>query len=602
MGTGLIALQLVVMSSTVTASAADAASSTVADALGLDDLPLSEEDLALLEALDTETPTVAEHPPWWPPPDGAVRRVARVRLIEPVARSIAESFEALPTRVGTVRSGRRVSVLVDGVRIDPILPDAGRLWLSRDARLTSSVGLSASADLARDPRTHVGAIDVQMWRPSNTGVEASAFARTADRSAGAFAAGGVAGDAGYAGIAVYGARQGSLRIQTITASAELPAAQQRFGATARAAHAITDWAAVSAGLDFETADPDGPRGYQLLGFVRGALQGQRGEAEVRYAYVRYDSDVVLRSARVDRVDASGAFFVTDHLTAIGGGALAFGRVDLSSLRQDQLEGFVGLRLDTDAIDGELVARWVDATSTELDGREVTTSVPLFGGHVTWQIAEPLALRVKASQGSSVLPPAYVAAGFDDHERSFTAEVGPLLTLDDLWLSAHLFSTWLTDTTAFDRDAGTLVSRDGSWYGAEATGAWSITDALSIAGLVALTRPVTDGDVRIDGVPSVRWFGSVRYDIWAHDLFFSAFARGVTTPLFDEAPRAIIDPTRLNGPLGGGQRFGASAGLGVGYGLTVRATVENALDEVVVHHNRVAPGSGVDLRVALDWSY
>lgn len=604
MGIGLVALQIVVASSTVTSSTvAVGLAETATDALELDDLPLSEEELALLEALDTETATVAPRAPWWPAPDADGRqRVARARIVEPVARTLTEAFDIAPTRVGTVRSGRRVAVHVDGVPIAPVVPYASQLWMRRDPRLTSSVVLSPSSRLADDARTSVGRLDLTMFSGPDVGAGAdvSAVARTADRSAGVFAGAGYRGSSVGASGALYAGRRGATRIPTVTGIREASTAERNYGATLRGRIAPMDRVEFSGGLDLEVADDHEDRAGYGMGFLRAELLGDAANA--RFTFAHFDYRFVNGTARTERVDASGAWRLSSMVELFGGGSFALTSYDIDDAspptrQHDQFEGFAGGRLDTARFDLELTTRWVDARTK--GATDLQTSTPLFGGQATLDVIEPLAIRLSVAQGLTADP--IIAWTNDAYERSVTAELGPLLRLEDLWVQMSVFASWLIDSPAFESTTGELARDDGHWIGFEATGQWSITEALTVAGVVAWTRPSEDDERQIDGVPSVRWYGSARYDLFEPDVYFTIFGRGASSPFAEVPARVVIEPWVDNDPLAASMRFGASAGLGLGNGLRLWATVENVLDEVVVNHDRNEPAAGVDLRVMLGWT-
>lgn len=528
---------------------------------------------------------------------GVQQRIPRARLLDSIGRTLAESFDRAPSPIGTVRGGRRVALSVDGVRIDPIVEDARRRWLAFDPKAVDHVDVSTAFASTSDPRTEVARADITMRAAPEDGAFLDVFGtgRSADRSAGVFVAGGAGGeDLGFAASA-HVDRDGATRIATITGTDELGDPRRRFGGSFRGrwdAGAVR----VTAGADIDDADV-----RTHLVYTRAALRLEGLAVDLHGAQLGYGADASTYQLGLD-----AALALAGPFALLAGGALASGAVDTASAAGalDRYEAYVGVRLDTAIFDATVSARWA-RYETRFGPRAVETNALLLGAVAEVALAAPLALRLSAQQGIRALAPTTlgtVEAPPGGQERSTTIDVGPILRFDSFWLRADVFVTWFDDTLLYRFPANATSVGDGRWYGIEAEGAWSITDALSFAGAVAWTRPEADAeDAYLDGVPSVRWFGALRYDLLAQGAYFSIHARGVSAPLIDSAARVVVDPLVRNAPLRSSRSFGASAGFFLGAGFSLRATVENVLDEVVVRHDVVAPGAGVDLRVMLGYA-
>lgn len=596
MGAAAVVLGLFVASSSV-------ATGTDAAALGdLGDLPLSAEDLALLDALaDTATAT-AERKPWWPAPQGA-QLVPRARLVEPSARSVREAFVVAPTVVGTLRGGRRLALTIDGTRIDPIVPNATETWMGIDPRFLGASTIGRGAALVRDPRSDAARLELMLTpAPDSAGIDirTSALARSADRSAGAFVGMGAANR--LSGVSIGGLVERFSPTRTITpANNEFVGSPgRRFAVSSRGRilGASDDWLRLDAGFDFVALEPNGIDTISAHhAHFRASARAGAFEASVKSGVVGYDGDT-------DATSVSGGvtarYRPLSWLSFEAGGEGALGQIERpAGGHLDRAEAFAGARVDTEHFAAALAARYAryDAgygDTTVDEGRF------LVGGNASAVLFGPLSLRVSASQGMTPHVPAYVASSslvepITGHEKSFTVEGGPQFVTESLWLSVNVFAVWLDDTF-LGLAGGPVVPGDGRLLGVEAEGRWRLTEDLALASSIGWSSIDALLTARAEGVPTLRWFGAVRYDLPSRDAFFSAYARGTTSS--PDAAVFVDVFQRDNTRYVGSQRLGAMAGLALGYGFTLRALIDNVLDQIVVPHDVVGAGTGIDLRVTL----
>ncbi|MCA9548433.1 MAG: hypothetical protein KC933_00260, partial [Myxococcales bacterium] len=171
------------------AAAGSAVPPTSTAAADLGEIPLSDEELALLEALATSS-AAAEVPAPTAPPSRLVadrwgrRRVAEADLTAPAARSVDEALETQPVLRGGWRYGPNAAVMVEGLLIESRVARA--VWRRADPFLFEALTLDELGDHAGVSDALGGALTLSVHRAgARARGEAAALVRTADRGAAA---------------------------------------------------------------------------------------------------------------------------------------------------------------------------------------------------------------------------------------------------------------------------------------------------------------------------------------------------------------------------------------------------------------------------------
>ena len=537
-------------------------SATAAEDL-FDALPLSADDLALIEAL-ADTASAAD------PVDAPLvfiegADVVAERWIDAgLGRTVAENLDARPTllvmRRRSVardtlvlrgRGGHRVDVRVDGVRLHDaasnVIDDA-RTWL---------------VDPWSVERAIVGTRSVELFGATprdGPHSRARIIGRGADRSSGAYAAGEV-GD-GEAGFRV-GAGYADQRALSLGGRTDAPdSAHQRIHAAGRA-HVLGE--RVRLGLDFDRVlNPPGDavdavQRRMIFGHV--LLGDDRLLADVLVAHQSFDNPAGPRSASQSLQLAASARmrFNADFAARVGAEAsLSTADLGRSFGRSDRVDAFFGADLATDFLEGHADLRVAHGRSEF--GTLDTSATQLAGDAlVRLTVFDPFFFHVGFDRGL-VLPSA------DDLRRAnagiqpevfTTVEAGPALEVSGADVAIVGFVTFVDD--ALTPVADVLANRDERLAGLEARGRWQVVRGLFLEGACAWT----DGQLGVTRLHA-------RYELDVRNAFVE-----MSTRLTRDAARV-----RLLG------------GTDIGAGFRVDLAVDNALD------SDDGLASGLDVRAAL----
>ncbi|MBK6687812.1 MAG: TonB-dependent receptor [Deltaproteobacteria bacterium] len=598
------------------------ATATSADEVG--DLPLSLEELALLETLATATTSAPLLvPPIFEPPalgPASGRHLGRTRLVETGARTVVEALSLLPGLGWSHRGAERATLIYDGVELEPFPSSPGANgWLGVDprffggVRLRPSAGLNASSDGAR-PSLELEHRPI----PGAWSSEANTLLHSADRSSSLYGA--VQGGVGpvSASLALAYLDQKPLRIAPEVDESARYGEAQRWNGSAR----LHLWGDEEAGLQL-TAGGDLDRqqnqviydslgrslgrdelGQRHLGFLRLDWRGPRGSlflVGAHQGWRRQRTDP--NGERLDRADqlqlrGSAQYRLWGELEGEVGGLLAAGPSRGTGYRgrAQRAEAFVSLSSTWSRLLARASARY-SHRQVELDEVGVAQADRLLAeGALELGVVGPLSLSAAFRQGHQ-LPT--VEAWHQIRGRAQTlpqstewiAEVGPRLRFGDAFV----------DLVAYyqNRDEVLLPDNLGSTFLALNTAGLELEGAVPLggftfAGALAWAEVRGPADRPYLRSPSLEGLLSVRHDFAARQAFLEVHLRGGTSGLhlWSEAPAFQPDPYL---------RAGLRGGLDLGLGLSLLLAVENAFDRPIVLPDTLVPSAGLDLSASLTWA-
>jgi hypothetical protein len=589
--------------------------------IDLDALPLSEEDLALIEQLgDAPTATAAEPPEAKSSGVLPLERatvIGRDAIAEVVPRTVAEALAAVPSfgdgrrsylpgdRLGLRgRSSGRVAVLLDGLSLESPLSsvfDAAYAstvdpWLLEGLAVVSGGGLAQAGGA-------IGSIELYTRSPEPGAAPRSAAAieaRGADRSTGAhaFASGGygplaVGLGASYADFddlhfgSDAGTYLGGYQRQNLLARARLFGDERpaRFFAGFDLDRLLNVLRPDLSTAEIRLRDRVRER-LRFLGRIE--LGDQQSSLEVSGAHQSFGlvrtlkQDDQLRSgedAETIELRLRGQLEATDALLVFAGGTMFLGSAEAGAARgrHDAGGGFAGARLDTAPLDAAVTLR-VQHERSLLDGDERSHSVFLTEARVELALIGGLALgggwlqtsrmptvgdRLRFRPGTPVAP-----------ETSDGFEIGVLFRSPRFDASAigHLSRV----RSALEPTSNGLIVLERLWLGGvEAKLRWQISRPLSLSGAGGwVGSSVEDRAEAASEVPGLGVQVDLRYDIDAYDAYLTITARG-GAPLRDltayERSRPG-DPRDLRYVV-----LGARAGMDLGAGFGLRLALDNTFD-------------------------
>ena len=606
----------------------------------LGELPLSPAELALLEALAATTstaagPRTAAQPGQpWPPPEPLRHPLTLVgtgALTEPVARTLAEAFELLPTLGGTPRGARRTELFIEEALLEPLLDPRGpsaTSWLGLDPRLLDAAGILVPGSLALGSRGAGGALLLlPKAAPEDPRLHfgATATARSGDRSGGLLldAAGGVSG--ATARLQLGFDELGALRIPAEHERASLDTAARRWIASARLRllGREGDPLRLTAGADLHRIEglPRLDAAGEVLGVERlsqrhlafGRIEAGSAErgASLFASHAAESRRINLGSGDLTSASRTLQARLTGHLSPISALTLRAGASALASSlelsgdgegHRRRFEGFVTAELDTPSLEAALTARLAhQASQLERPGapaRELAATLPLVQGSLHIPLAAGFGLRAGATRGMYVPTPLELGAlpeGAAPIERSLTFEAGPSVRAERLWLDLTAFTTRLEDT--LEVSTGRLLGPTRV-AGAELTGRFTPGRGLLLAAAVTWAEAVEhDGGLDVDVPPSLQAFAALRLELPAARAFLQVHGRAGSDPLrlwSHRAEERALDPSAF-------VRLGAAGALDLGAGLRLHLALENAFDQRHRLPGAALPAAGVDLRVALSFA-
>ncbi len=539
--------------------AAQVDSSTVvqtSSAADIDLLPLSPEDLALLEALtSTPTPPVVR----WPAP-GPVRPIPGVRWRETVARTTADALRSLPVLGGTLRLAAPL-VLRDGVLLEPLAsaePDP--LGLGADPWLLTG-SLRGRADPRRTGRAWHGQLDLESNATEN---EVMLYTRSADRSAGVGAQGGWRGEDAQVWAGALGNAGGDLRLRAASGRLELPREGKNAQLSARGAMGRfsvgADWAYLERASDLSGIQ----RNLELqrtLAFARATWDYLVLQTSYQAARERW-TDGGEQTADLDalqlRADAQVPWDAGQVFAGVFGNQAWRRAKPLTAAELYLGSNFVANYISAQVVGRALYRRAdTDATAWAAD---LALEGPL--GALSWYL--------EGGRG----------AGAADHPLRFSIE--------GAWHGGG--------GLRWQGEAGWAALGGYHWRhqryrlsGVEAEGAWWPTAGCTVAAILAWGVAEEDTQPLI-AAPTVRGHVSVRYD-FESNAWLELHGRGVSGPVPSDLRSRNFAPWL---------RLGMLAGVRLGAGFGLALAVENALDVSLVEPDTGLPGAGIDLSVRLGW--
>lgn len=583
----------------------------------VEDLPLSEEDLALMQALESGTPTVA--PPLAAAPverprfDPRVQRIERRRLLEVVPRTVIDATLAEPAMISRIRrelpaeqpairgrTGSRVAVTLDGVRLIDSFADisSSPLLAVIDPILLDEIVIRSGPSLTDRPRHHAGALELTRPLPGLTpGVrgDAQAELRSNDRSAGVHGA--VEGGFGFGGLRVAGSFSDFGDPRLGPAGDETAAAHQRVNTSARAQllGRMQDSLRIVTGADFD-------RLVQPHALFR--LEPTRQERSRLAAFARVDAGDAALGASLFASHQSHRWAVGDDgalgtLTALSsearlglhwapvpeillraGGHGAIG--SLSELRQEELQAgaSAGVRLELGALEASVDAA---VLHQELDPKDVLRGelsdlALLTEGRAELALAGPLALTAGWSQGAR-MPTLFDAPALGP-ERSLTADAGPILRFDRGALSLLGFSTWSSQEVRID---GRFVSEELQHHGLESRGEWQPGEQVWLAGALTWTSEREEITALFPLAAGLVAQLDLRYELGFREAFVQTSLRAAL-PAMDARAEYVV--------------LSARGGFTLTRGFTLLLALDNVLDKVHRTYGSAQAEHAIDLRVAL----
>jgi hypothetical protein len=584
-------------------SAPRVVTATAAEPGGLDELPLSDEELALLDAL-AATSTV-EAPPPAPPPfplasDRLGRRVLRgPDLATTAARSVDEALETQPVLRGGWRYGPAAAVTVDGLLMESRVARA--VWRRADPFLFGRLSLAELGDRAVVSDALGGGLELASRRAGpDAHAEAAALVRTADRGLAAQADVDAGGARASARAFATAGHEESLQLSADRSPSALDEAGQRLGAGAHARWALTpDLRVEATALHSHEAGPARHLGLdgateasaQLLtvGLAAGTAStgvelllghDRAGLEEAPRLEQGWQARLQGRWAPLDAVRLDATAFVRRGTTAVG----ARGGSRLHAAGAAGVAGALG------PLSGRAAIRLAHL-ATEVDEQAAHLTTPLPELHLHLGLGG-FGLRAHLARGVALAPPTDVLLyGASLRPRdSWAASFGPTWRSDRLHVDLVASAVWIRDlaTVSGEEDVRVLAL--------ELTGGARLAPGLTLAFAAAWAEgeAATSATARLE-VPNLRGHLALRYTLPVRRAFIELRARG-------SSPRWALLTALVpeDDPWFGFVRVGAMGGVDLGAGLRLEATVENALDRRVRRLDTAAPDAGVELRVRLVW--
>jgi outer membrane receptor protein involved in Fe transport len=633
------------------ASSTVATSSAAEEMPPLDDVPLSEEDLALIERLGNAKSSTVEVPIVPERRTGAVgmgaelaQSIDRDALRNTIPRSIAEALEAEPVLMATRRSylpgdrpvirgrtGARVGLVIDGLSLhhplSSVVEDGvlGTIdpWLIEEVIVRSGGTLVDSGDRS------AGALHLRTRAPSvqrHISTDAQVELRSSDRSSAAHVA--LEGGAGFAGLRA-GASYMDFGHPRFSEGASTEGAHQRASASVRSQILGREEDLVRATLGFDFDRLTNVRRLDLTPRLLDRLRTRQlafGQVTVgaadrsiallvghhwhRLERTPFGDRTIASRENADqteaRLDARWSF--DDRLRAIAGAEVTIGDAEIGpgdALRSGSTGGkgaYAGLVFELGWLSAAATARFVDAT-TELEGTSAIDGRGLLTeGRAELELADGFSLgagwfqglRVPTVKDRTLLETPEVEP---KAERVISADFGPILRLEPLTLSVLGFASWSDHSLEIAPSGLGLVEVDAlRIYGLEGRGDWTISRRVSLA--LAFTWSggrVAGSNEPVNDQPGILAHARLRYELGARGAFLEA-SSWMCLPT--EA-RSAADRVRF--PDAGVFRavvFGARGGAELGQGFRLTMSVENVLDASYRTFGSSTSATGVDLRIAL----
>lgn len=602
--------------------------SLIATATGTDevgDLPLSLEELALLETLATGTSSApAAAPPIFEPPlpgPGQGRHLGRTRLTETGARTVVEALSLLPGLGWSHRGAERATLIYDGVELEPFPSAPGANgWLGVDprffggVRLRPTAGLSATSDGARPSLQLEGRRVEKRWS-----AEANTLLHSADRSSSLYGAiqGGGGPVAGALALAYLD--QKPLRIAPEVDEGARYGEAQRWNGSARL-HLYGDAEAglqITAGGDLDRLQNqvvyDGlgrglgrdELGQRHLGFLRVDWRGPNGSlflVGAQQGWRRRRSEA--NGERLDRSDqlqlrGAARHHLVGELQGEVGGLLAAGpsRGLGYTGRAQRAEAFVSLSTTWAPLLARASARY-SHRQVELDEVGVAKADRLLGeGALELKVVGPLSLSAAFRQGHN-LPTVELwhrmraRTPVLQQSTEWIAEGGPSLRHGDAFVDLRAYYQQRSQVLVLDAGGENFLALDTA--GLELEGALPV-GGFTFAGALAWSEVRGPDDRPYLRTPALEALLSVRHDFTIRQAFLEVHLRGGTggLHLWSEAPAFQPDPYL---------RAGLRGGLNLGWGLSLLLAVENAFDRPIVLPDTLVPSAGLDLSASLSWAW
>ncbi|MCK6547946.1 TonB-dependent receptor [Myxococcota bacterium] len=621
--------------------------------------PLSDEDLALLAALDARTATTSTggaslSATWWLIPEPLPRStilVPRARLREAVGRTLGETLDVLPTITDTSRrwiphdalvvrgqSGHRVAMTIDGVPLRHALsPSSDTTGASLiDPWMIDTVMVERPRSIGASPHGSAATISLVSPEPRARGLggEVELEARTADRSTSAHAAAEAGASLGALRVAAGYGDFRATRISGTTGGTEVGDPYQRLAASARGRllGRPGDQVRISAGVDLD----------RLLNVARTDLGFPRTREE--------ENERVLTFARAELGDAKlgGSALVSRQSFSVsrsldGGGAIdddatsyfgrAVGHLELfpgmiaragasfetsAGERAGQWSGdvqstelFVGAEVDVEdaAAYGTvaIVGTGAEVSGPSLATREASSVAVLTQGGLRVRVAGPFAVRGGYSEARyvpSVVDLALVDVPLET-ERSRTVELGPSVFTRAGFFELLGFFTRIEDAiepiTFSSEQVRNIAKID--LFGVELVGGLVLRERIRLAAALTWTEARDlETDAPLVTLPTITGRGSVRYDFRTRGAFVEAHVRGTTEPLHVTS-LSLSTPTAALAALAPSTfaRVGLTGATDLGSGLRLALSIENVLDTSHRAPMSLVPGAGIDVRAALSWT-
>jgi len=607
--------------STATTSAAIratiTASGTVADEPALDvPPPLSDEDLALIEAIAAED--VAPTRTATPARAGPLLMVdlGRDRIRAVVPRTVGEALLAEPTSL----VARRHHVAGDDLIV------RGRAGPRLDVRLD---GQPLTHALTRfDEHAELGILDPWMLEHitvggmdrvaltsvmPRTGAHVDTFAaipvRSADRSSGveAQAEGGV----GPVGLALMGgyADFGRLRTDGSHDAAPWPYQRANLRARAQAFGAKDDPVALTAGFDVDRLTNVEVRRFReeqrlrTAGFLDGKLRLGFGDVELSGGVQDYR--IERKGGLVDRVSvidtkARLVLRVERRELAVDG---AFTLSDAGAAGS-QYTGTAGgsLRLHLKSVEARADIHWVRARVVTGDVPHLADGLTSDGKLVVW-LGDELAIAGAWSYAFRMPTVAdAVLLARDDilPERSVLGELGPSWVVDTADLALSGWVRWIDRAIEPLPGGQATYVEDVVLGGADLRAGWRPIAHLKLSGAAGFTA----SDRVLAGIPGLVLAAAARWESSPEGWNVELHARAHVS-IADPSPAETPPPTTLSRPERGewdGLTLGLRGWVPIGAGFAVTLGLENALDRRSRGYGGAINEPGVDFTAALSHAY
>ncbi|MCB9649556.1 MAG: hypothetical protein H6730_23585 [Deltaproteobacteria bacterium] len=587
------------------AAAGSAVPPTSTAAADLGEIPLSDEELALLEALATSS-AAAEVPAPTAPPSRLVadrwgrRRVAEADLTAPAARSVDEALETQPVLRGGWRYGPNAAVMVEGLLIESRVARA--VWRRADPFLFEALTLDELGDHAGVSDALGGALTLSVHRAgARARGEAAALVRTADRGAAAQVDVG-GGDAALAArtFATLGHEE-ALQLSADRAPGALDEAGQREGAGAHVLMTPRPGLSVE-GAVLHSAEAGPARHLGLDGAE--AARAQLATAALHVGTASTGASLRLGHDRAGLAEApalergwqanlQGRWAPLEALQLEAGAFVRRSGSQVGTRTGHRLHaaGVLGVATTLGPFSARAVLRLAHL-ATEVDDTEVSVTAPLPQVDLHLDLGA-FGLRAHVARGVALaLPADRLLYGATLTPRdTWTASAGP--TWRSAWLHLDLLATaaWIGDL------ATVTGAEDVRVLALELTGGAHLVEGLDLAfaGAWAEGEADTSATARLE-VPNLRGHVALRYTLPVRRAFVELRVRG-------SSPRWALFSSLLHSddPWFGFVRVGVMGGVDLGAGLRLEATVENVLDQRVRRLDTAALDPGVELRARLSWA-